>query len=275
MSGKLDPRNTLNDLTGKEWLLRTRSFWKSEKCAEDKFAYSHPAPFLVKDIEKLVTMFTKKGMRVLDPFSGIGTTLVACRNTGRKGIGVELNPEYVELTTERIKGQSKGQKIILGDALEKVRSIRGRIDYCVTSPPYHNILRNNSKGLREKKSKDFRIGSRIGVTYYSEDPRDLGNQTSFAEFLSLFSKVMEDVFKKLNDGKYTSVIISDFTVDKKERNVVGEIISAMTKIGFEFSGTTALLQDHKPLYPFGYPYAYKINHQHQSIITFRKVAERP
>jgi len=45
----------------------------------------------------------------------------------------------------------------------------------------------------------------------------------------------------------------------------------MEKIGFEFSGTTALLQDNKPLYPFGYPYAYKINHQHQNIITFRKV----
>ena len=44
----------------------------------------------------------------------------------------------------------------------------------------------------------------------------------------------------------------------------------MSEIGYEFVGTTVLLQPVKPLYPFGYPYAYKINH-HQNIISFRKV----
>jgi len=82
---------------------------------------------------------------------------------------------------------------------------------------------------------------------------------------------MEEVFKKLRDKSYTSIIISDFTVDKKEVCVQGDIVSVIKKIGFEPSGTTCLLQDNKPLYPFGYPYAYKINHQHQNIITFRKV----
>ena len=83
---------------------------------------------------------------------------------------------------------------------------------------------------------------------------------------------MSVVHKKLNDKKYTSIIISDFTVNKKEICVQGDIVRIMEKVGFEFSGTTVLLQDNKPLYPFGYPYAYKINHQHQNIITFRKVA---
>lgn len=36
-------RNQLNDLTGKEWLLLTKSFWSSEKCADDKDAFGHPA----------------------------------------------------------------------------------------------------------------------------------------------------------------------------------------------------------------------------------------
>jgi hypothetical protein len=31
-----------------------------------------------------------------------------------------------------------------------------------------------------------------------------------------------------------------------------------------------LLQPVKPLYPFGYPYAYKINHHHQNMISFRR-----
>ena len=54
MNGIFDKRNKLNDLTGKEWLKLTKSFWVSEKCKEDKFAFQHPTPFLIKDIEKLV-----------------------------------------------------------------------------------------------------------------------------------------------------------------------------------------------------------------------------
>lgn len=44
MEGKYDKRNQLNDLTGKEWLLLTKSFWISEKCADDRAALEHPAP---------------------------------------------------------------------------------------------------------------------------------------------------------------------------------------------------------------------------------------
>ena len=49
-----------------------------------------------------------------------------------------------------------------------------------------------------------------------------------------------------------------------------DIIEIMQKIGFEFVGTIVLLQDHKPLFPFGYPYVFKINHNHQNIINFIK-----
>jgi len=270
--GKYDKRNKLNDLTGTEWLKLTKSFWFSEKCKEDKFAYKHPAPFLIKDIEKLISMFTKKGMTVLDPFNGVGTTLVACSKLNRKGIGIDLSKKYIKLTEKRFKelGIIKGQKIIQGDSLEEISKIRGKIDYCITSPPYHNILKNNGQGLRAIKDGK-RNGSRAGVEYYSEDKNDLGNQKSYKGFIKLFGSIMEEVFKKLRDKSYTSIIISDFTVDKKEVCVQGDIVSVIKKIGFEPSGTTCLLQDNKPLYPFGYPYAYKINHQHQNIITFRKV----
>lgn len=84
---------------------------------------------------------------------------------------------------------------------------------------------------------------------------------------------MSKCFNALNNKKYCSIVISDFTVDKKEICVQGDIVRLMQEIGFEFVGTIALLQNNKPLYPFGYPYAYKINHHHQNIINFRKVIE--
>jgi len=272
MSGIFDKRNNLNDLTGKEWLKLTKSFWISEKCKEDKFAFQHPAPFLIKDIEKLISMFTKKGMVVLDPFNGVGTTLIACNNLKRKGVGIDLSKEYCDLAKKRLEELNIeiNQNIICGDSLEEITKIKGEIDYCVTSPPYHNILKNNGQGLRAEKNGK-RNGSRIGVKYYSENINDLGNQKSYEDFLNLFCEIMSAVFKKLKDKKYASIIISDFTVNKKEKCVQGDIVRVMKIIGFEFSGTTILLQNNKPLYPFGYPYAYKINHQHQNIINFRKL----
>lgn len=269
---KYDNRNTINDLTGREWLLLTKSVWISEKCVDDKFAFQHPAPFLINDIKKLVRFFTKKNMTVLDPFCGSGTTLVASARENRKGIGIDLSKKYCQMSRKRLQDLKlkKNQLIVCGDSLKKISQIKGKIDYCVTSPPYHNILRHNGGGLREVKDKDVRNGTRLGVEYYSNDKRDLGNQAQYKDFLKLLKAVMAEVYKKLRDKKYCSIIISDFTVNKKETNASGDVIRLMQDIGFGFEGMVVLVQDNKPLYPFGYPYAYKMNHHHQYILNFRK-----
>ena len=271
---KYDERNKLNDLTGKEWLLMTKSFLFSEKCADDKDAFRHPAPFLIKDIEKFIKMFTKKGMIVLDPFMGSGTTAIAAFNCGRKSIGIDLSEEYKSLAFERFAKKNMKEntdfEYILGDSLEETKKI-SEVDFIITSPPYHNILKNDSKGIREDKSdRGYRSGSRTGVEYYSELENDLGNQDTYEDFLVLFQKIMKNCYLKLKNKRYCSIVISDFTVDKKEVCVQADIVRIMEEAGFVFVGTIALLQDNKPLYPFGYPFAFKINHMHQNIICFRK-----
>lgn len=274
--GKYDKRNQLNDLTGKEWLKLTKSFITSEKCKDDKGAFEHPAPFLIKDIEKLISMFTKKDMVVLDPFAGSGTTLISSNNLERKVIGIDLNPDYRELAKDRFEkmevdlDNNENIQYLLGDSFEVIDSLE-EVDYIVTSPPYHNILRNKGKGIRDDRSeKGYRNGSRQGVVYYSDHEADLGNQESYQDFLNMLQKIMEKAFHKLKNNKYCSIVISDFTVNKKEMPVQGNIIDIMEEVGYEFVGTVALLQDSKPLFPFGYPYSFKINHMHQNIIHFKK-----
>lgn len=274
-NSKYDIRNKINDLTGKEWLKHTKSFYFSEKCADDKDAFNHPAPFLIKDIEWLIEMFTKKGMKVLDPFAGSGTTLISAYNLGRFGVGIDLSDEYRKLSLSRFnkKGMKEGTnfKYIVGDSLIEIPRLKDNFDYIVTSPPYHNILKNNSKGIRkDSKDKRYRSGSRIGVTYYSDLDNDLGNQKTYNDFLILFGKIMKNAFNILNNDKYCSIVISDFTINKVETNVQKDIVEIMSNIGFVFVGTIVLLQDNKPLYPFGYPYKFKINHMHQNIINFIK-----
>lgn len=263
--GIYDKRNKLNDLTGKEWLQRQKSVWISQRCAEDKLAFKHPAPFLIEDIRKLITLFTKKNEIVLDGFMGSGTTLVACAKDGRIGIGIDLNKKYCKLAKRRLrKYKTKGFKIIHGDSLKKIKELE-KFDYFIASPPYHDILKNNGQGIRHDGSQ-----RRQGVEYYSEKESDVGNQKTYNDYIKLMKKIMKEVYKKLKNGKYCTIIVSDFTVKKKETNAHGDVISLMQSIGFEFCGSTILIQDSKPLYPFGYPYAYKINHVHQYILNFRK-----
>lgn len=269
--GRYDERNTLNDLDGRSWLLLTKSFWTSESSSEDKAAYKHPAPFMIKDIEKLISLFTKRGMTVLDPFAGSGTTLIAASNLERKGIGIDLNEEYHQLFLERTNGNDifRDCEYLVGDSLEVLDHVE-TVDYIVTSPPYHNILRNNSKGTRNNTGKNYRMSARDGVEYYSELENDLGNFDQYEDFLAALKAIMSKAYQRLRNKKYATIIISDFTVDKKEVCVQADIVKLMQEVGFHFVGTTILMQTVKPLYPFGYPYAYKINHHHQNIINFRK-----
>ena len=58
--GKYDSRNTINDLTGKEWLKLTSSFWISEKCVLDKDALKTPCPIFGKRYSKTHKSFYKK-----------------------------------------------------------------------------------------------------------------------------------------------------------------------------------------------------------------------
>ncbi len=64
---------------------------------------SHPAVYPIYIIQELIKLLTQKDDIVLDPFNGSGTTCVAAKNLGRRYIGIEINPEYVELANKRIK----------------------------------------------------------------------------------------------------------------------------------------------------------------------------
>lgn len=58
--------------------------------------------------ERMILASSNEGDIVLDPFGGSGTCLHVCQHTGRKGIAIELNPEYCEMTEERLKEPFNG-----------------------------------------------------------------------------------------------------------------------------------------------------------------------
>lgn len=63
----------------------------------------HPAGFPVKLPEFCIQLHgITEGMKVLDPFLGAGTTLLACKNLGVSGIGIELNEEFCNISKDNL-----------------------------------------------------------------------------------------------------------------------------------------------------------------------------
>lgn len=69
----------------------------------DKAKRLHPTQKPVDLLEYLVKTYTNPGETVLDNCMGAGSTGVACLNTGREFVGIELDPEYYQIAKERIE----------------------------------------------------------------------------------------------------------------------------------------------------------------------------
>jgi DNA modification methylase len=69
----------------------------------------------VSQVRPLIAEMSKPGDLIFDPFAGWGTTLVAAAAEGRRGVGLEIEPDRVEAARERLAGY-QGQTMICGDA---------------------------------------------------------------------------------------------------------------------------------------------------------------
>ena len=69
---------------------------------------THPAQFPVELVERLVLALTNEGGSVLDPYVGVGSSLVAAVKHGRNAYGCDLVPEYVEIAWERLHALEEG-----------------------------------------------------------------------------------------------------------------------------------------------------------------------
>ena len=273
----IDPRNTLNDLSSKEWVAETVSVWIQKGLGanhEDaKIERQHPAPFSFTDVSRLIRFFTKSGQTVLDPFVGVGSTLKACAIENRQGIGFELNPRYVELTKQRLEKEvrtlfstTNSQDIPTGDARLLVKNLEeNSVDFVVTSPPYWNILHK-----QDHKAKQERIANNLD-TQYSDDELDLGNIQEYDKFLEELSAILGDCSRPLKPKKYMAIIVSDFRDKSKYVMFHADLARSLQMYGLELKGISILYQRHKRIFPYGYPFAYVPNIHHQYILILQNI----
>ncbi len=89
-----------NTITKEQFMEWTKSVWHMN--TESAKKVGHPAPFPIELPHRLIQLYTFSGDIVLDPFMGSGTTAIAALQDGRKYVGYEIDPVYVELAKNRI-----------------------------------------------------------------------------------------------------------------------------------------------------------------------------
>jgi len=272
--GKLNLKNKLNDLTGKEWIKFTKSWFIHRPPRRNEEELLHPAKFPETLIEEFISFFTKEGDWILDPFMGTGSALIAAGSLTRNAVGIELSEEYFDSTKRRIEKKNYQSKIIaLHGSSENLNELLGNsnietklFDFVVTSPPYWNQLDRNS--LRQKIRMDKGLS-----TKYSSDKKDLGNVKDYNEFIEKQALIFDKVYEHIKPNGYLTIITNNVYWNGKLFPLAFDTAVSLTRRGnksWVLKDEKIWLQDDKPLVALGVNSAWVSNRHHQYCLIFRK-----
>lgn len=274
------PGNRLNDLSGREWIQATKSWFILNPPKRSADIEAHPATFPPGLAAEFILFFTKKGGWVLDPFAGIGTTLVTAQHLGRNAIGTDIVLNYCEATEEQLmQGREAGFTTINRIMCEDVARLAKRvlitekyaanpIDLTITSPPYWNMLSQSRGGVESASQKRKARGL---ATSYPE-PGNLGNVSDYPTFLSRLADGFSQVRELTRPGGYLVVVAQNFRLpDGNVQTFAWDLARQLTMEGWLFQGERIWCQNNKPLGIWGYPKLFVPNYHHHYCLIFRNI----
>ncbi len=233
--------NHISCITAKEWvkgMVTIKEFYYTGRDVRDKNV--HPAVYPISLPAHFIEVLTHEGELVLDPFVGIGTTLIAAQDLKRNALGFDLHEGYIEVAKERLSqtrfGIETQQLGIVDDAKNIPEYLEeNTVSLCITSPPYANMLNRKrlNKSIRGDERKN---GQYLKVQQYSKDPRDLGimNYQQYAETLE---EIYAGILPLMKEKAHCIVNINDVWWKNKRYVTHAYVIDALEKAGFEFRNT--------------------------------------
>ncbi len=233
------------------------------------------AQILIKKYSK-----SREGV-ILDPFAGVGGTLLGASISGRKAIGIDINERWktIYLQVSQDNGLTP-QKFIIGDSRQvvNINVSDDSISLILTDVPYWAM---------DKLQKTRGRFSKAGEQSQDKLPSPLHsfNQASILtikEWLNLLKTVFSQCYPKLIAGKYLVVFIGNMyrTIEEVKNGKASKVgrylfLSSMLSkvlldIGYNFETEIIWYSPDKALHVFGYPFSYIPSIVHQSILVFRK-----
>lgn len=270
-----DIRNELNNLSGRKWLFFLNSVEITNYPTSGKESYGHelrkihPSPKPPQLMKKIIEFFTKEGGWVLDPFMGVGGTLLGASLCRRNAVGIDISKKYIGVYKEVSKRLKLKKQITINEDARNIPLIFEDLgeffDLILTDPPYCNIQARPKTGEKAKK-----LGKKFS-TPFTTDRRDIGN-IGYNAYLQALKEIIEKAIHYLKKGKYVVIFTKDLQPTKNHHNLLhADIVSTLLKIkGLRFKGYKIWFDKAQNLYPFGYPFDYVSNQFHQFILIFRK-----
>jgi DNA modification methylase len=295
------PRNQLNELNGEEWLYFTKSVWTTTYPSELGHARrrAHGANKPPRLMARLIEFFTRPGDLVLDPFAGVGGTLLGaaiCRGP-RRALGFELAARwaevYAEVVAEATAAASAGHALAdlgpqdpggprsfdaagcelrVGDARELLRDLAdASIDFVATDPPYNVQLPMTMSGGALAEAFANR---RTDYAMVTDDPADLANLADYPAFLDAMTEVLAELRRVLRPGRYAALIVRDAYQDGRYLFTGADLAARAATVGLVPKGDVIWYQAGTRLRPYGYPNVFVPNITHQHLLILRRDPER-
>ncbi len=292
------PGNTLNELPGEEWLYFTKSVWTTAYPSElgHDARKAHGANKPPRLMARLIEFFSRTGELVLDPFAGVGGTLLgaAIARGPRRALGFELEPRWAaihdavvrELRAERDGAgpaladlgpadpggprpfDPSGIELRVGDALALLPALAdGSVDFVATDPPYNVQLPLTMAGGRLAETHANR---RTDYAMVTDHPADLANAADYATFLDRMGEAFCELHRVLRDGRYLALIVRDAYQDGRYLFTASDLAARAAAAGFVPKGDLIWYQAGTRLRPYGYPKVFVPNIAHQHILVLRK-----
>jgi DNA modification methylase len=278
---EVHPKNALNELTGAEWLYFTKTLlttnYSSKYAHELRKAHgANKPPELMK---YLIEFFTKRNDRVLDPFAGVGGTLLgaAISNPPRDCVGIEINQKWIDIYNQVIEkcnsegSQLKKYNIIQGDCFEILKVFPDEhFQFIATDPPYGLHL---DKTMCSGDYKEF-TNRQTDYNMRSEDPRDLANLNTYESYLDSMEKIFGECYRVLQNHKYMAIVIRNAYQNGEYIFTHIDLTQRAKHQGFIPKGEIVWYEAGTRLRPYGYPYAYVPNIAHQYILILQKAISK-
>jgi DNA modification methylase len=265
-------KNRLNDLTGKEWVYWSKSVINRPYPPDRQHRLrsrhgGQKPPELCAD---LIRTFTKEGQLVLDPFAGVGGTLLGASLAGRRALGIELNPDWAGLYRQVCAKEGIAeQRMLTGDSRELLPALQAEglcCDFILTDVPFWHMDRvTKSRGKYKRVGEAQREPSRSKLSSFNERTYP-DKQAWLAELEAVFRPALP----LLKPKGYLAVVIGDMYNRGQYHFLSADLARLLTGIGLTMKANLIWYDVSKSLHVYGYLYEYIPSMIHQSILVFRR-----